>query len=264
VYRLLPLTLLVAAAPASPQAIAPASPLAPAPADDRLLGHLPYADPGAGSLVAAPDGFALGQPCRVQPAVAAALRDLLAAQAASGVGGTLRGVSCYRSIAHQRSVFCRKGARGCADAGRRAHLVAPPGYSEHETGYAIDFAVRPAPGCADTSDCIAATPAGRWLLANAPRFGFELSFPAANAQGVGWEPWHWRWVGVDGEEPAAGAARRVFAAARARFPAQPAVPPLIVRVAEQPPLPLVVIPAPTPPPPAKLPRPRRHGLFGRR
>ena len=256
--------LLLTSAPATSQVTVPpgASPLTPAP-DERLFGHLPYADAGAAALVSAPNGFALGQPCRVRPAVAAALGSLLAAQAASGVAGVLRGVSCYRSVAHQRSVFCRTG-RNCADAGRRARLVAPPGYSEHETGYAIDFAVRPAPGCADTSDCIAATPTGRWLVANGPRFGFELSFPAGNGQGVGWEPWHWRWVGVDGAEPSAAAARRVFAAARSRYPAFPAVTALIVRVLEQPEPPLTMLPAPTPPPVVKLPRRHRRGLFSRR
>uniref|UniRef100_UPI00157584AE M15 family metallopeptidase n=1 Tax=Sphingomonas bacterium TaxID=1895847 RepID=UPI00157584AE len=179
---------------------------APGPAADgeRRLGHLPYADVGVAALVSAPAGFAVGQPCQVQPAVAAALGELMAAQAASGVAGTVRGVSCYRSVAHQRSVFCH--GRSCVETEGRAHMVAPPGYSEHETGYAVDFAARPSLGCADTRDCIAATPVGQWLLANAPRFGFELSFPAGNAQGVGWEPWHWRWVGVDGEDSAARAA----------------------------------------------------------
>ena len=228
------------AVPAHGQAMVQQLPVA----DERLHGHLPYPDAGTAALAPAPAGFALGQPCRVQPAVAAALSALLAAEAASGVAGDLRGVSCYRSVAHQRSVFCRSG-RGCADAERRARFVAPPGYSEHETGYAVDFAVRPAPGCADTSDCIADTPAGRWLLLNGARFGFELSFPQANRQGVTWEPWHWRWVGVDGEEPAAAAARRTFAAARARFPAAPGIAPLVVRLVAQPVPPLTALP-PTP------------------
>lgn len=257
------LATVTAVPPPQVPAVVRAPPPASLTADDRHFGHLPYADIGAEALVSAPPGFALGQPCQVQPAVAAALAALVAAKAASGVAGELRGVSCYRSIAHQRSVFCRKGRR-CVDNEGRARLVAPPGYSEHETGYAIDFAARPAPGCRDVSPCIASTDAGRWLLANGPRFGFELSFPSGNRQGVGWEPWHWRWVGVDGEEPAARTARIVFAMARARFPAFPAVAPIVVRVAEQPPLPIVAIADPTPPPIVQLPRRRRHGLFGGR
>jgi D-alanyl-D-alanine carboxypeptidase len=252
------------AAPATAQTPAPAvapAPLPPAtapiPSDGRLFGHFPYADIGSTGLVSAPAGFAIGQSCRVQPAVADALALLLAAKAAAGVPGTLHGLSCYRSIAHQRSVFCRAG-KNCRDAAARSRTVAPPGYSEHETGYAIDFAVRPAPGCPDTSDCIARTPAGAWLLANAARFGFELSFPSGNAQGVTWEPWHWRWVGVIGEAPGARPARVLFGTARTRFPAAPAVLSPAIRVAEQPPITLGVLGTPTPPPPVKLPKEKRR------
>jgi D-alanyl-D-alanine carboxypeptidase len=243
-----------APAPRSPVA-APIA--APAPPDGRLFGHFPYVDVGASGLILAPPGFALGQPCRVQPAVADALVLLLAAKAGSGVPGALHGLSCYRSVAHQRSVFCRPG-KNCRDPAARSRAVAPPGYSEHETGYAIDFAVRPAPGCPDTSDCIARTPAGAWLLGNAARFGFELSFPQGNAQGVTWEPWHWRWVGVIGEAPGAPPARRLFAGARTRFPAAPAVVPLAIRVAQVPPITLGVLGTPTPPPLAKLPKGKRR------
>ncbi|MEM1310980.1 MAG: D-alanyl-D-alanine carboxypeptidase family protein, partial [Cyanobacteria bacterium P01_H01_bin.153] len=34
-----------------------------------------------------------------------------------------------------------------------------------------------------------------WLETNAARYSFELSFPEGNAQGVQYEPWHWRYVG---------------------------------------------------------------------
>ncbi len=39
------------------------------------------------------------------------------------------------------------------------------------------------------------TRAFKWLVANAARFSFELSFPQDNSQGVSYEPWHWRYVG---------------------------------------------------------------------
>jgi len=214
-------------------------------ADGRVLGHLPYGDIDAATLVEVP-GFGLRAPCRVRAEVAADLARLVAAAAADPAGGTLRGVSCHRSMARQSGVFCREGATEAAD---RAISVAPPGHSEHTSGYAVDFAVRPSPNCPDVEACMAILPAARWLRANAPRYGFELSFPPGNGQGVKWEPWHWRWVGTRADAPGAAAARFVFAAARRRFPADPAIvaPPRVVAT--------ITPPAPPPPPP---PSPGNH------
>ena len=92
---------------------------------------------------------------------------------------------------------------------------------------------------------MAAKPAFRWLAANAPRFGFEMSFPPGNKQNVKWEPWHWRWVGTSASVPGAARARFVFARARRDFPASPAI---------DPPAPKVATP---PPPPAAAPAPAK-------
>lgn len=209
------------------------------PDDGRLYGHFPYAEADPATLVDAPPGFAVGQECKVQPAMIADLTRLIAAEHGAHLGAELRGVSCFRSIAHQERVFCeRHGRKGeCVDPAVRAESVAPPGHSEHGTGYAIDFGARPQGRCPDVDDCFAATAVGRWLLLNAPDYGFELSFPVANAQGVTWEPWHWRWVGTSNSEPGAIAARTMFAEARRRFPANPRIPTIVVRVIAQPPLP---------------------------
>jgi zinc D-Ala-D-Ala carboxypeptidase len=189
-----------------------------------MLGHISYAEAPAVLLVSAPSGFALGQPCLLRPAAVRDLTALLsAAQLVPEVAGKLRGISCYRSIGHQRAVFC--GGIGIRranhSAAERAIESAPPGFSEHGTGFALDFGVSPPPGCHDLTPCIANTPAGRWLLQFAPLFGFELSFPAVNQQGVTWEPWHWRWVGTSQLDPGAIEARTVFARAREEFPANP-------------------------------------------
>lgn len=217
--------LLPATAPALPAPGPAPGDLPPAMADGRMLGHLPYAELDRADLVAAPPGFAIGLPCLLHRDVAPDLARMLAAAAlAPGVGKALRGISCFRTVAHQRGVFCRNARPGiCADPARRARFVGPPGYSEHATGYAIDFGMRPSPGCADVDACLAAAPAGRWLLAHAADYGFELSFPPGNAQGVTWEPWHWRWVGASIDLPGAARARLTFARARAAYPASPAV-----------------------------------------
>jgi D-alanyl-D-alanine carboxypeptidase len=220
--------------------------LPPPGPDGRVAGHFPYGDAGPADIVPAPAGFGLKPYCRLHRAVIANLQRLLdAAKADPSVGGTLRGLSCHREVARQRNVFCRDASVSAAE---RAASVAPAGYSEHATGYAIDFAVRPARGCPDAEACMAATPAARWLIANARRFGFEMSFPAGNTQRVKWEPWHWRWVGTSPTAPGAAQARAVFARARAQFPADPGLrDPLKVMMTSQPPVPVVPAAAPSAP-----------------
>lgn len=191
-------------------------------ADGRLFNHFPYPDTPASALVEAPP--ALGGSCRVHPAMLPDLTRLLAAADADpAVAGTLRAVSCHRSVALQQLTFCGGiGPDGSGSFAERAWASAPPGYSEHSTGYVIDFGSATAPAC-HAEACFGATPAGRWLRANAARFGFEMSFPAGNRQQVKWEPWHWRWVGTTATEAGATPARTVFATARGRFAAEPKV-----------------------------------------
>lgn len=70
-------------------------------------------------------------------------------------------------------------------------VVAPPGESEHETGFAIDL------GDGDNHSThleksFAKTKVYKWLLDNAYKFGFELSYPEGNKI-RDFEPWHWRY-----------------------------------------------------------------------
>lgn len=248
------LALLSLATPASAQVCAGAA--ASMASDGRVYGHLPYGDAPPGDLVPAPAGFGLNG-CLLRREVIPDLERLLAAAKGDPtVMGQLRGLSCHRSIIRQVAVFCREhpDAAGNADA-TRAISVAPPGHSEHSSGYALDFAVRPANGCPDAEACMAATPAARWLVRNAPRFGFEMSFPGGNRQNVKWEPWHWRWVGTSAAAPGAARARFLFAKARDRFPADPAVDP-VVTIATVTPVAFVTVPAWVEPPRAKKKRRR--------
>lgn len=242
--------LLIATPPASANDL-------PAPMPDgRMFGHLPYAEAVRSDLLLAPPGFSIGLPCLVHRDAAPDLTRMLAAAAtAPGVGKTLRGVSCFRTVARQRAVFCRGAKTGvCRDPVARARFVGPPGYSEHATGYAIDFGVRPSPGCGDVDACVATTPAGRWLLAHAPEYGFELSFPAGNAQGVTWEPWHWRWVGTTVNALGAARARLTFSRARSAFPGNPRVSDVSDAWLTPPPV-VPTLQSPATRPPAVLPPP---------
>jgi len=102
-------------------------------------------------------------------------------------------VSGFRTIEHQRLLFEAQVQRtGSVEAA--AKVSAPPGYTEHHSGYAIDLTDGRFPK-QDLTDEFANTDAYRWLTEHAQEFGFELSFPPNNPQGVIFEPWHWRFVG---------------------------------------------------------------------
>ncbi|MEN9856020.1 MAG: hypothetical protein RLZZ157_1146 [Pseudomonadota bacterium] len=173
--------------------------------DGRFYGHFPYEAASGDQLSEPPAGFG-GPSCTgLHGEAKVALAQLLDAAKAqdAALGDAMVGLSCFRSISYQRKVFCRKIGDGFA---ARAKSSAPPGYSEHATGYALDFGDRNHPEC-DLRPCFADTPVGQWLQDNASSYGFVLSFPKGNAQGVTYEPWHWRYEGSD-------RAKTVFAAAK--------------------------------------------------
>jgi D-alanyl-D-alanine carboxypeptidase len=73
---------------------------------------------------------------------------------------------------------------------------ARPGYSEHQTGLAMDVSA-PDSGCG--LDCFGTTPQAAWVADNAWRFGFIVRYPQGytDITGYEWEPWHVRYVGPD-------------------------------------------------------------------
>ncbi|MCC7393731.1 MAG: M15 family metallopeptidase [Sphingomonadaceae bacterium] len=160
-----------------------------------LFGHQKFADGPAG-LVAAPAGFNMSHCPAMQGDMASGLAAMLRAARAESpaIADAIGGVSCYRGIAYQRGLYCQSPNLQLRGYAGQAYWVAPPGYSEHATGRAIDFGDRSRTDC-NVSPCFAATAVGRWLSANAARFGFRLSFPKDNAAGVAHEPWHYYYVG---------------------------------------------------------------------
>lgn len=108
---------------------------------------------------------------------------------ARGEGIDLGIVSGFRSRETQGELWDRQIKRKGSEKAA-AVWSAPPGYSEHHTGFAVDFFEVGGPAL---SPEFANTRAFRWLTQNAPELGFHLSFPEGNPQGVGFEPWHWRY-----------------------------------------------------------------------
>lgn len=125
---------------------------------------------------------------------ARALEQLVAAGKNAGQSFTLQ--SGYRSYAFQKKLYNRYvDQQGQAEADTQS---ARPGYSEHQTGLAVDLGGTTNPRC-DVHACFADTPEGQWLAANAHAYGFIIRYPegADAVTGYVYEPWHIRYVGTE-------------------------------------------------------------------
>lgn len=109
--------------------------------------------------------------------------------------GRIAMLSGYRSYSYQSTVYANKVASaGRAEADR---WVARPGYSEHQTGLGTDVSPVGASNCGSYT-CIGSTPQGRWIAANAWRYGFVVRYEKGQTEVTGYnpEPWHLRYVGT--------------------------------------------------------------------
>jgi len=153
--------------------------------DARILGHLPYNETPKEKLVL------------IEPniKVHTDMRDSLLKmrEEAKNDGIYLVFLSGYRSINLQNDIFYSLKSIRNQEAAERARVSAPPGYSEHSTGFAIDIGdatQRETDFEADFEN----TDAFRWLIKNAAKFHFKLSFNKDNEY-IDYEPWHWRYEG---------------------------------------------------------------------
>ena len=124
-------------------------------------------------------------------------------KAAAADGVTVWMQSGYRSVSYQKKLYDNKTQyyrnKGLSEAAARekaAAIVNPPGCSEHNCGLAADLN-SPEHTTLDTG--FADTAAFRWLCENAEQYGFILRYPQDRqaATGIVFEPWHWRYVGVE-------------------------------------------------------------------
>ena len=153
--------------------------------DNRVLGHLPYNEINKEKLVL------------IEPNIEVHIdmRDSLLKmrEEAKKDGIYLVFLSGYRSINLQKDIFYTLKSLRNQEAAERARVSAPPGYSEHSTGFAIDI------GDATQRETdfeiqFENTEAFRWLIKNAAKFHFKLSFNRDNKY-IDYEPWHWRYEG---------------------------------------------------------------------
>lgn len=123
---------------------------------------------------------------------ASALETMLADSKSQGVPMMLS--SGYRSYSYQVSLYgsyVKTNGVTTTD-----NFSAHPGYSEHQTGLAVD--IEPLNQQCDVEQCFADLPAGKWIAANAYKYGFILRYTADKVQITGYmyEPWHIRYVGI--------------------------------------------------------------------
>ena len=153
--------------------------------DHRILGHLPYKEISKEKLVL------------IEPNIEVHIdmRDSLLKmrEEAKKDGIYLVFLSGYRSKNLQNDIFYSLKSIRNQEAAERARVSAPPGYSEHSTGFAIDIG--------DATQRVTNfetefenTDAFNWLIKNAARFHFKLSFNKNNKY-IDYEPWHWRYEG---------------------------------------------------------------------
>lgn len=129
----------------------------------------------------------------LRPEAAAPLEELLLAAEEDNV--ELEVLSGYRSFRRQHA--SREHAAQAYSKTRVEELSARPGYSEHQSGLAVDLG-RPDAKC-ELRACFSETPAGGWLAENAHRFGFIIRYPDGQdlMTGYAFEPWHLRYVGLE-------------------------------------------------------------------
>jgi len=121
----------------------------------------------------------------LRSAAATAVEKMFAAYKKS-TGKQMQVLSSYRSYASQQAVYTGNDL-----------LTARPGYSEHQTGLAVD--VDAVPRTCSLAPCFADTSQGKWLANNAYKYGFILRYPSGKTSVTGYqfEPWHYRYVGVE-------------------------------------------------------------------
>jgi len=152
-----------------------------------LLGHLPYPEASKDELILFSPGI------YVHKDIYENLKEMQYIAAQRGI--SLKLLSGYRSIDLQRDIFYENKSLRNQTAIERSRDSAPPGYSEHSTGYAIDVGDGNYPNTHFEVE-FEQTPAFKFMKRFASKYHFVLSFPPNNKQGVTYEPWHWRFEGT--------------------------------------------------------------------
>ncbi len=151
------------------------------------FGHLRYAQADPADLVQYSE--------RVRLHIRAAEAFLVMSHAMSRAGCPVVIHTGFRSLAQQQRLFDRFAEGRGLGFDQAIHRVAPPGFSEHHTGYAIDIELPDSLRRAQPDLKLSRSPAYAWLRAHGHRYGFRNSFFRNNPFGIRFEPWHWAYCG---------------------------------------------------------------------
>lgn len=112
-------------------------------------------------------------------------------KAAAAEGIDLRIVSGYRSYDYQKTLYNKYLNRPNQSKEYVETYSARPGYSEHQTGMAIDVN--------NASQSFLGTPEQKWLEENCVKYGFVIRYPEGKEEYTGfmYEPWHIRYLGKE-------------------------------------------------------------------
>ncbi len=130
----------------------------------------------------------------MRPEAAAALESLFEAAAEDGL--ILYATSGFRSYSTQKAIFDRKLETMSERAANAS--VAKAGYSEHQTGLAMDIEGQTTLGTGLTEQ-FGESPEGIWVAEHCHEYGFIIRYPEGKTKITGYiyEPWHLRYVGKE-------------------------------------------------------------------
>ena len=144
-----------------------------------------------------PTREAISENIYMQPEAAEALEELFTGAKEDGI--TLLATSGFRSYSTQKAIFERKLKTMSEKAANAS--VAKPGYSEHQTGLAMDVEGLSSLGMGLVDD-FGETPEGKWLAEHCHKYGYIIRYPKGKTDITGYiyEPWHIRYVGKEAAE----------------------------------------------------------------
>jgi D-alanyl-D-alanine carboxypeptidase len=147
--------------------------------DDLVLPDVTQRVPGAAEM-------------KMRRVAASALETMFADARKRGINLLIS--TAYRGYSYQSVLYngyVKHDGKAAADKSS-----ARPGYSEHQTGLAVD--IRAQSGKCPVAQCFSNTPEGKWLAANAYKYGFLLRYPEdkESVTGYEYEPWHFRYIGT--------------------------------------------------------------------